>query len=210
MLDASQGPIIIGNNVQIMPQATILGPAYIGDNSVIKIGAKLYQNVSIGESCRVGGEVKNSIFQSYANKQHDGFVGDSFLSEWVNLGADTNTSNLKNTYSQIKITIENEEINTGMVFLGLQCGDHTKSGINSMFNTGTVCGISAMLVDEWYQQKFIPSFIWGGGKNSTIYKIEKAIESARIVMQRRGKILTFEEEQLMRKEYKRVSSLYEK
>jgi len=210
VLDASQGPIIIGNNVQIMPQATILGPAYIGDNSVIKIGAKLYQNVSIGESCRVGGEVKNSIFQSYANKQHDGFVGDSFLSEWVNLGADTNTSNLKNTYSQIKITIENEEINTGMVFLGLQCGDHTKSGINSMFNTGTVCGISAMLVDEWYQQKFIPSFIWGGGKNSTIYKIEKAIETARIVMQRRGKILTFEEEQLMRKEYKRVSSLYEK
>ncbi len=210
VLDARQGPIIIGNNVQIMPQATIIGPSYIGDNSVIKIGAKLYQNVSIGEYCRVGGEIENSIFQSYANKQHDGFVGDSFISEWVNLGADTNTSNLKNNYAPIKIKIENEEINTGMMFLGLLCGDHTKSGINSMFNTGTICGISAMLVDEWYQPKFIPSFMWGGGKKSTIYEFDKAIETARVVMQRRGKILTDEEIHLMKKEHKRISSLYSK
>ncbi|HRT68391.1 MAG TPA: glucose-1-phosphate thymidylyltransferase, partial [Bacteroidota bacterium] len=148
--------------------------------------------------------------QSYANKQHDGFVGDSFISEWVNLGADTNTSNLKNNYAPIKIKIENEEINTGMMFLGLLCGDHTKSGINSMFNTGTICGISAMLVDEWYQPKFIPSFMWGGGKKSTIYEFDKAIETARVVMQRRGKILTDEEIHLMKKEHKRISSLYSK
>ena len=208
ILDASEGPIIIGNNVRIMPQATILGPAFIGDNSIIKIGAKIYENVSIGEHCKVGGEVENSIFQSFSNKQHEGYVGDSFISEWVNLGADTNTSNLKNTYSNIKIRIEKEEIASGRMFLGLLCGDHTKSGINTMFNTGTVCGIAGILVNEWYLANFIPSFSWGGGKNAMIYKVDKALETARIVLQRRGKILLPEEEQLMRKEYSRVASLY--
>lgn len=209
VLDASEGPIIIGNNVRIMPQATIMGPAYIGDNSIIKIGAKLYENVSIGEYCKIGGEVENSIFQAYSNKQHEGYVGDSFISEWVNLGADTNTSNLKNTYAPIKIRIEREEIDTGKIFLGLLCGDHTKSGINAMFNTGTVCGIAGILVNEWYLANFIPSFSWGGGsKNSMINKVDKALDTARIVMQRREKNLLPEEEHLMRKEYKRVSSLY--
>lgn len=208
ILDASEGPIIIGNNVRIMPQATILGPAFIGDNSIIKIGAKIYENVSIGENCKVGGEVENSIFQSYSNKQHEGYVGDSFISEWVNLGADTNTSNLKNTYSNIKIRIEREEIESGKMFLGLLCGDHTKSGINTMFNTGTVCGIAGILVNEWYLANFIPSFSWGGGKNAMIYKVDKAIETARIVMQRRSKMLLAEEEQLMRKEHIRVANLY--
>ncbi|MEN6295730.1 MAG: putative sugar nucleotidyl transferase [Chloroherpetonaceae bacterium] len=209
VLDASDGPIILGNNVRIMAQSTILGPAYIGDNSIVKIGAKIYQNTSIGEYCKIGGEVDNSIIQSYSNKQHEGYLGDSFISEWVNLGADTNTSNLKNTYSAIKIRIEREEINTGKIFLGLLCGDHTKSGINSMFNTGTVCGIGAILVNEWYLANFIPSFSWGGSKNSMIYKVDKALDTARIVLERRGKTLLPDEEHLMRKEYLRVVSLYE-
>lgn len=207
VLDASDGPIIIDDNVKIMPQATILGPTYIGKNSLIKIGAKIYHNNSFGKWCKIGGEVEESIIQGYSNKQHEGFLGHSFISEWVNLGADTNTSDLKNTYSNIKIRIENQEIDTGKTFLGLLCGDHTKSGINTMFTTGSVVGICGILVKDWFLPNFIPSFSWGGGKNSPIYKVEKAIETARIVMKRRNVDLTPVEEKLMTMEYERVQSL---
>jgi UDP-N-acetylglucosamine diphosphorylase/glucosamine-1-phosphate N-acetyltransferase len=207
VLDATDGPIIIDDEVTIMPQATILGPAYIGKNTIIKIGAKIYHNNSFGEWCKIGGEVEESIIQGYSNKQHEGFLGHSFLGEWVNLGADTNTSDLKNTYSNIKIRIENNEIDTKKTFLGLLCGDHTKSGINTMFTTGSVVGICGILVREWFLPNFIPSFSWGGGKNSPIYKVDKAIETARIVMKRRNKELTPEEEKLMKMEYERVLSL---
>jgi len=207
VLDATDGPIIIDDEVTIMPQATILGPTYIGKNTIIKIGAKIYHNNSFGEWCKIGGEVEESIVQGYSNKQHEGFLGHSFLGEWVNLGADTNTSDLKNTYSNIKIRIENKEIDTKKTFLGLLCGDHTKSGINTMFTTGSVVGICGILVREWFLPNFIPSFSWGGGKNSPIYKVDKAIETARIVMKRRNKELTPEEEKLMKMEYERVLSL---
>lgn len=206
VLDASGGPIIIGKGVHIMPQATIIGPCYIGDNTVIKIGAKIYEKTSIGEFCKVGGEVENSIIQAYSNKQHEGFLGHSFLGEWVNLGADTNTSDLKNTYSEIKLRIRDKEFETGKIFLGLLCGDHTKSAINTQFTTGTVAGVCGILVREGFLPNFIPSFSWGGRADSPTYKLSKAIETAQIVMKRRNRQLSGFEIALLKEEHENVSA----
>lgn len=205
VVDAEEGPVIIGNNAKIMPQATIIGPCYIGDNSVIKVGAKIYEDTSIGEVCKVGGEVEATIIHSYSNKQHDGFLGHSYICEWVNLGADTNNSDLKNTYGTISVTLRDKEIDTGKMFLGLLCGDHSKSAINTAFNTGTVAGICGIFVHEGFLSKNIPSFAWTGRKNSPIYKFNKAIEVARKVMSRRNKELLPEEIELMKMEYERSS-----
>jgi UDP-N-acetylglucosamine diphosphorylase/glucosamine-1-phosphate N-acetyltransferase len=205
VLDSSDGIIIIGDNVKIMPQTTILGPCYIGDNSIIKIGAKIYGDNSIGEWCKVGGELENTIIHSYSNKQHEGFLGHSYIGEWVNFGADTNNSDLKNTYSSISMTLPHKEISTGRIFLGLVCGDHTKTGINSMFTTGTVAGVCGILVKEWFLPNQINSFTWGGKQNSPLYKFEKAIETARIVMDRRKKVLLDEEIELLKIEYDRIT-----
>lgn len=207
VIDGTDGPVIIDENVRIMPQSTIIGPAYIGKNSIVKIGAKIYHNTAIGDWCKVGGEIENCVIQDYSNKQHEGFLGHSFLGEWVNFGADTNTSDLKNTYSNIKIRIERTEIDTGRMFLGTLCGDHTKTGINTMLTTGAVVGICGILVREWFLPNFIPSFSWGGAKDSPIYKVEKALETSRIVMKRRNKELLPEEEKLIRLEYERVISM---
>ena len=207
VIDASEGAVIIDDNAKIMPQSTIIGPAYIGKNSIVKIGAKIYHNTAIGNWCKVGGEVENSILQDYANKQHEGFLGHSFLGEWVNFGADTNTSDLKNTYSTIRIRIDRLDIETNRMFLGTLCGDHTKTGINSMLTTGTVAGVCGILVREWFLPNYIKSFSWGGATNSPIYKVDKAIETARTVMKRRNKELTPEEEKLIRLEYERVISM---
>ncbi len=206
VIDATEGPVIIANNVKVFPQATIIGPCYIGDNCLIKIGAKIYEDTSIGKFCKVGGEVENTIFHSYSNKQHDGFLGHSYIGEWVNLGADTNNSDLKNTYSNISLLIEDEEIDTGGMFMGLLCGDHTKSAINTSFTTGTVAGISGVLVYEGFHPRFIPSFSWGGKKNSPIFRPAKAIDIARKVMKRRNKELLPEEEILMKMEYDRIKN----
>lgn len=201
VLDASEGAIIIDDNVKIMAQATIIGPCYIGKNSIIKVGAKIYEKTSIGEWCKIGGEVENSIIQAYSNKQHEGFLGHSFLSEWVNLGADTNTSDLKNTYANINLRIKDKDYDTGRMFLGLFCGDHTKSAINTQFNTGTVAGICGILVVPGFLPNYIPSFSWGGKANGPIYKVSKALEVAKIVMARRKKELNQYEEALIIREY---------
>ncbi len=207
VLDAEEGPIIIDDNVKIMPNAVIIGPAYIGKNSTIKVAAKIYEETSIGEFCKIGGEVECTIFQSYSNKQHEGFLGHSFISEWVNFGADTNNSDLKNTYDNIKLRIDNKEVDTNTMFMGLLCGDHTKSGINSMFTTGTVCGVCSIVVKEWFMPNFIPSFSWGGKHNSPIYKASKAISTAEKVMSRRGKELLPVEKELLTAEHDRVVSI---
>ncbi len=204
VIDASDGPVIIDSGTKIMPMATILGPAYIGKKNVIKIGAKIYENCTFGEHCKVGGELEGTIIHAYSNKQHEGFLGHSYLCEWVNLGADTNNSDLKNTYSPIKMRLRDKEVDTPKIFLGLMCGDHTKSGINSMFTTGTTAGICGILVREWFMPNHIPSFSWGGAKDSPAYKVSKAIETAKIVMSRRGKSLLPEEIFLMEEEYKKV------
>ncbi len=205
VLDAAEGPIVTGENVTIMPNAVVVGPVYIGDNSTIKAGAKIYEDTSIGEWCKVGGEVENSIIQSYSNKQHDGFLGHSFLSEWINIGADTNTSDLKNTYGDIKVMIKDREIDTGKMFLGLLCGDHTKTAINTTLNTGTVAGICGILVADGFLPKQIPSFAWRGTKGCSIYKPDKAIKVARKVMARRNRELLDEEMKLIEEEYNRVA-----
>lgn len=200
-LDSSKGSIIIDDDATVMSNSVIVGPCYIGKKSTIKIGSKIYENTSIGEYCKVGGEIENSIFQAYANKQHEGFLGHSFISCWVNLGADTNTSDLKNTYSPIKVQIENYKIDTGKTFLGLLCGDHTKSSINTMFNTGTVVGICSSVVCNGFPPKFIPSFSFGGQANAPIYDIEKSIQVADTVVKRRNKSLLKEEIILMKNEF---------
>jgi UDP-N-acetylglucosamine diphosphorylase / glucose-1-phosphate thymidylyltransferase / UDP-N-acetylgalactosamine diphosphorylase / glucosamine-1-phosphate N-acetyltransferase / galactosamine-1-phosphate N-acetyltransferase len=207
VLDANGGPIIIGNNVNIMPNATIIGPCFIGDNSTIKIGAKIYHNTSIGEWCKIGGEVEDSLIHAYSNKQHDGFLGHSYLCEWVNLGADTNTSDLKNTYSEITVQLEDKTIGTNRIFLGLLCGDHTKSAINTSFTTGTTAGICGIIVADGFLPNSIPSFAWRGTKGCSKYHVDKAMDVARIVMARRGKELLQEEEKLIRFEYNKIASI---
>lgn len=196
VIDATNGAIIIGNSVCIMPQSTIIGPCYIGDSSIVKIGAKLYGNTSIGEFCKVGGEIDTSIIHAYSSKQHDGFLGNSYLGEWVNLGADCNTSNLKNTYGTVSVQLNNKQINTGQIFLGLLCGDHTKAGINTMFTTGTITGIFANIVGGGFFPQAISSFNWGGLPDSPRYQLDKAISVAEIVMKRRNYIPTEEEKVL--------------
>jgi UDP-N-acetylglucosamine diphosphorylase / glucose-1-phosphate thymidylyltransferase / UDP-N-acetylgalactosamine diphosphorylase / glucosamine-1-phosphate N-acetyltransferase / galactosamine-1-phosphate N-acetyltransferase len=202
VLDASNGPIITGTNVKIMANAVIEGPCFIGNNSIIKIGAKIYGKTSIGEFCKVGGEVENSVIHAYSNKQHDGFLGHSYIGEWVNIGADTNTSDLKNTYSEIKVRLRDYDINTGRIFVGLLCGDHTKTAINTTFNTGTVAGICGILVADGFLPNKIPSFAWRGTKGCSLYKIEKAMEVAKTVMKRRNKELLDEEIELIKDEYR--------
>lgn len=205
VIDAEDGAVIIDDDVKIMANSYLQGPLYIGKNSLIKAGAKIYEGTSFGEFCKVGGEVENSIIHSYSNKQHDGFLGHSYIGEWVNLGADTNTSDLKNTYSEIKVLLEDYEINTRRIFLGLLCGDHTKSSINAMFTTGTVAGICGIIVRDWFMPNFIKSFSWGGKTNSPIYHLDKALEVVRIVMSRRNKKLLPEEEELIRAEFERTN-----
>jgi len=199
VLDAEKGPIIIGKNVTIMPNAVLEGPVFIGDNSIIKSGAKIYHGTSIGKWCKVGGEVESSIIQSFSNKQHDGFLGHSYLGSWINIGADTNTSDLKNNYANVRVYVNGKMIDSGQQFVGLTMGDHSKCGINTMFNTGTVVGISCSIYGSGFPPKFIPSFTWGGDNKFTIYDLDKSIETMKTVMKRRGVNMTQSYEKLVRK-----------
>ena len=175
VLDAEKGPIYIGKNCEILPNATITGPAYIGNNSIIKVGAKIYGDTSIGEFCKVGGEVEGSIIHSYSNKQHEGFLGHSYIAQWVNIGADTNNSDLKNNYESVKVIINDKEIDSGSMFMGLVMGDHSKTGINSMFNTGSVVGVSCNIFGEGFPPKYIPSFCWGVIRHLLLMNLKKRL-----------------------------------
>lgn len=185
ILDAERGPIYIGSDVTVLPNAVIEGPAFVGDRTIIKIGAKIYEGTSIGEVCKVGGEVEESIIHAFSNKQHEGFLGHSYLGEWVNIGADTNNSDLKNNYSTVKVYIKGQLIDSGSLFVGLFMGDHSKSGINTMFNTGTVVGVMSNVFGAGYPPKYIPSFTWGGAEALVEHNFDKAIDTARKVMSRR-------------------------
>ncbi len=199
VLDCSEGEIIIEEGARIMAHATVMGPAFIGRNSIVKIGAKIYEGTSIGPVSKVGGEIENSIIQGYSNKQHDGYLGHSFLGEWVNLGAGTNTSDLKNDYSPVRVTIEGEDFNTNSLFVGLIMGDHSKSAIGTQFNTGTAVGVSSNIFCSGFPPKWIPNFSWCGPDGITGYKIEKAIAVAKSVTARRGVVLAPEAEALLRR-----------
>ncbi len=191
VLDASEGPIYLDDGVHVFPNAILEGPLYVGENSLIKAGAKIYENTSIGPVCKVGGEVEESILHSYSNKQHEGFLGHAYLGSWVNLGADTNNSDLKNDYGTVKVYVQGELVDTGSQFVGLTMGDHSKSGINAMFNTGTVVGVNCNLYGADLPPKFVPSFTWGNAFDGfTTYRLEKAIQVARRVMARRKVKLT--------------------
>jgi UDP-N-acetylglucosamine diphosphorylase / glucose-1-phosphate thymidylyltransferase / UDP-N-acetylgalactosamine diphosphorylase / glucosamine-1-phosphate N-acetyltransferase / galactosamine-1-phosphate N-acetyltransferase len=199
VLDAEDGPLYIGKDVKIFPQSAIIGPACILDGSSIKVGAQIYENTTIGPGCKVGGEVEASIIHSYSNKQHAGFLGHSYLGSWVNLGAGTNTSDLKNNYGSVKVQIGTELIDTGLTFAGLIMGDHSKCAIGTVFNTGTVVGVSCNIFGTGFPPKNIPSFTWcGTQKPYTVYDVEKAIQLARIVMKRRNIGLIDAEAELLR------------
>lgn len=188
ILNASTGPIYIGKDAEIMEGSMIRGPFSIGDHSTVKMGAKIYGPTTIGPFCKVGGEVNNSVFFAYSNKAHDGFMGQSVIGEWCNIGADTNTSNLKNTYESIRLWNYADQtfVETGLQFCGMIMGDHSKCGINTMFNTGTVVGINANIFGSGYQRNFIPSFSWGGPSGMKSYHIDRAVSVAKKVYQRRG------------------------
>ncbi len=206
VLDASNGAIIIDDGAKIMANSVIIGPAYIGKKSLIKAIAKIYENCSFGEFCKVGGEVEAVVFQGYSNKQHEGFLGHSFVGEWVNFGADTNNSDLKNTYSNIVMRLPGKRVPTDKMFIGLMAGDHTKTAINSQFTTGTTCGIHCNLFHSGFFPNQIPSFTWGGGEGSKTHNFEQAIETAKAMMKRRNKSLNEFEIALMKEEYERANS----
>ncbi|QKJ64652.1 GlmU family protein [Flavobacterium sp. M31R6] len=187
-LNASAGPIYIGKDSEIMEGSIIRGPFALCENAQVKMGAKVYGATTVGPYSRIGGEVKNSVLFAYSNKGHDGFLGDSVLGEWCNIGADSNNSNLKNNYEEVKLwSYETEGFaKTGLQFCGLMMGDHSKCGINTMFNTGTVVGVSANIFGSGFPRNFVPSFSWGGAAGFTTYVTKKAFETARLVMSRRN------------------------
>ncbi|MBC7777920.1 MAG: GlmU family protein [Phycisphaerae bacterium] len=192
-LNLSLGPIYIAGNTEVMEGSVLRGPIAIGSDSIVKMGAKIYGPSTFGPGCRVGGEVTRSIFFANSNKAHDGYLGDSVLGEWCNLGADTNNSNLKNNYSEVKLwDYETERFEkTGQQFVGLIMGDHSKCAINTMFNTGTVVGAFANVYGAGFPRNFVPDFSWGGPDGYRTYKFVEACETATIVMARRGQ--TFNE-----------------
>lgn len=187
-LNATDGPIYIGKDAEIMEGSMVRGPFALCNNATLKMGTKIYGGTTIGPHCKVGGEVNNSVFFGYSNKGHDGFLGNSVIGEWCNLGADTNNSNLKNNYAEVRLwSYETEGFaKTGLQFCGLMMGDHSKCGINTMFNTGTVVGVSANIFGSGFPRNFIPSFSWGGSAGMTTYLTKKAFEVAQVVMSRRN------------------------
>lgn len=199
ILNASTGVIYIGKDAEIMEGAIVRGSLALCDYATLKLGTKIYGPTTIGPHCKVGGEVSNSVFLGYANKAHDGFLGNSVIGEWCNLGADTNNSNLKNNYSEVKVwSYANKKyIGTGLTFCGLIMGDHSKCGINTMFNTGTVVGINANIFGAGFPEKHIPSFSWGGAGGFTTYRLEDAFEVAGRVFERRGLALDETEKALL-------------
>ena len=206
VIDATEGPVIIDENVTIMSNAVIIGPVYIGKGSIIKVGAKIYEGTSIGPVCKIGGEVEETIFQGYTNKQHDGFLGHSYLGEWINLGADTNNSDLKNNYKTVSIYFypQKKKIDSKNHFLGAIIGDHSKTGINSTINTGTVIGIGCSLFGADLLKNHIPSFNIGTGSKIVEYLLEDFIETAVLVKKRRGLKFSDSEKELYSKIHKQV------
>jgi len=186
-LNASNGPIYIGKNTEIMEGSLVRGPLALCEGAAIKLGTKIYGPTTIGPYSKVGGEVNNSVLFAFSNKGHDGFLGNSVIGEWCNLGADTNNSNLKNNYAEVRLWDYQTEsfARTGLQFCGLMMGDHSKCGINTMFNTGTVVGVSSNIFGSGFPRNFVPSFSWGGHGGFTTYLTSKAFEVAKVVMARR-------------------------
>jgi UDP-N-acetylglucosamine diphosphorylase/glucosamine-1-phosphate N-acetyltransferase len=203
ILNATAGPIYIAKETEIMEGAVIRGPFALCEGAEVKMAAKIYGPTTVGPYCRVGGEINNSVLFGYSNKAHDGFLGHSVIAEWCNLGADTNTSNLKNTYDNVRLWSYGKQtfVNTHLQFCGLIMGDHSKCAIDTMFNTGTVVGVSANIFGSGFQRNFIPSFTWGGTSGHTNYNINKAMEVAEIVFRRRRRNFDEIERDLLKNVY---------
>lgn len=188
ILNSTGGPIYVGAEAEIMEGSIVRGGLALCEHSALKLGAKIYGPTTIGPHSKVGGEVNNSVIIGYSNKGHDGFLGNSVLGEWCNIGADSNNSNLKNNYDEVKLWSypKGGFERTGLQFCGLIMGDHSKCGINTMFNTGTVVGVSANIFGSGFPRNYVPSFAWGGASGFMEYRIDKALTTAKLVMDRRG------------------------
>jgi UDP-N-acetylglucosamine diphosphorylase/glucosamine-1-phosphate N-acetyltransferase len=206
ILNAENGPIYLGKNVQVHEGAVLKGPLAVGEGSHVNVGAKLRGDNTIGPFCKVGGEIGNSILLGYSNKGHEGYLGNSVIGEWCNLGADTNTSNLKNNYAPVKVWSHTAHrfVDTGQTFCGLMMGDHSKCGINTMFNTGTVVGVGANIFGAGFPRQFIPSFSWGGPAGFETFRLPKFAEVAERVLSRRGLGYDEIEQALMAEVYKQT------
>ena len=198
-LNASTGPIYIGKNAEIMEGSVIRGPFALCESGRVKLATKVYGATTVGPHSVIGGEVNNSVLFGYSNKGHDGFLGNSVLGEWCNIGADSNNSNLKNNYEEVKLwSYETENFaKTGLQFCGLMMGDHSKCGINTMFNTGTVVGVSVNIFGSGFPRNFVPSFSWGGNSGFVTYLTKKAFEVAKVVMARRNVEFTEQDAQIL-------------
>ena len=207
VLNATSGPIYLGAQTEIWEGSLIRGAFALLDGASVKMGAKIYGATTVGPQSRVGGEISNCVIQGYSNKGHDGFLGNSVLGEWCNLGADTNNSNLKNNYAEVKLWdyAEQQMVNTGLQFCGLMMGDHSKCGINTMFNTGTVVGVSANIFGAGFPPNFIPSFSWGGAGSLTEYRFEQAAETAKRMMDRRHVAFDANEEAILNEVFRQTS-----
>lgn len=200
ILNTKKGPIYIGRDAEIMENCTIRGPLAMCEHSLLKMGAKIYGATTLGPHCKVGGEVNNAVLFGYSSKAHEGYLGNSVIGEWCNIGADTNTSNLKNTYEEVKLWdyTKNSFAKTGLQFLGLIMGDHSKCGINTMFNTGTVVGVSANIFGAGFPRNFIPSYSWGGPQGYETYDIKKAFYTIERVLARREMMLNQEDRAILK------------
>jgi len=205
------GPVYLGARAEVMEGANIRGSFSLGEGSQVKMGAKIYGGTTVGPHSTVGGEIKNAVIWGYSSKGHEGYLGNSVIGEWCNIGADSNNSNLKNTYSQVKLWDYSTQKfrNTNLQFCGLMMADHAKCGINTMFNTGTVVGVGSNVFGAGYPPKFIPDFSWGGIHNTEIYAINKALETARLVFERKNKTFNATEAGILKHIFE-LTTLYKK
>lgn len=208
ILNTNSGPIYIAKDAEIMEGSVVRGPFSLGEQAALKLCTKIYGPTTVGPHCKVGGEVNNSVIFAYSNKGHDGFLGNSVIGEWCNLGADTNNSNLKNNYGTVKLYnySQNKMIDTGLQFCGLVMGDHSKCGINTMFNTGTVVGVGANIFGGGFPPTHIPSFSWGGAEGMEVYKLDKMIETANRVYARRNLSIDTIEKQILETVFQQTES----
>ncbi len=190
VLDAENGPIYIGNNVRISANSVVEGPVFIDDNVVIMALSRIHAGSNLGKVCKIGGEISNTIIQDYSNKQHDGFLGDSYIGAWVNLGAGTVNSNLTNLYGSIKVQMFDKMIDTGQTFLGMIMGDHTKTAINTKFTTGSIIGFACNILLTSTPPKFTPSFSWYSDNITRAYDVTRELQVAKRMMARRNKKMT--------------------
>src|SRR5690606_10214128 len=201
IFNTTKGPIYLGHSSEVMENSTIRGAFALCEGSQLKIGAKIYSGTTIGPHCRVGGEVNNAVIQAYSSKAHDGYLGNAVVGEWCNIGADSNNSNLKNTYADVKLWSYQKDSfrNTGLLHCGLIMGDHSKCAINTMFNTGTVAGVGANIFGAGFPRNFIPDFSWGGAQGLSVYSLNKMFETAAKVYERRGRTFDDTEKAILTK-----------